>query len=112
MSSSFDMNKLKDINTKTQFLVFGYIRNIEDTLLSTNVPPLISYVCLAFYFLGEYFEKIGGCTKLNDENRTVISDSIGGSTCYGAVNIKSMVEITHIWTFKINKKYGTGGMVI
>eukprot|EP01084_Bolivina_argentea_P106196 190108_1 len=47
---SESLKRLKRVDTRSTFAVFGYIREIETTLsLFSNVPELISYISLSYY---------------------------------------------------------------
>ena len=47
---------LKEANANIQSTIFGYMRQHQDAL-AINIPSMISYLCMAFYFIPEFFEK-------------------------------------------------------
>ena len=65
----------------------------------------IIQICILFYFLREYFEKIGKLSKLSDDKLTITNISIDGdwSTCYGAQLIKANTNLIHKWKLRINE---------
>ena len=53
------LKQLKFVNKQYKYTVFGYIREKENELLLHNIPSIISYLSLTYYFHGEYFDKYG-----------------------------------------------------
>ena len=53
------LKELKSIAKPPRYTAFGYIRDMEKQLKLSNVPIMINYLCLGYYFHGEYFEKCG-----------------------------------------------------
>ena len=51
--------KLKAIPSAPKFTVFGYGRSIEKHSTILNIPVMIHYLILGYYYHGEYFEKSG-----------------------------------------------------
>ena len=55
------------VDYKTQLIVFGFIHEMERLLLKNNnnnnifhnIPSLIKYTCLSYYYIIEYFIKAG-----------------------------------------------------
>ena len=47
---------LKQANANIKSTIFGYMREHQDAV-ATNIPSMISYLCMAFYFIPEFFEK-------------------------------------------------------
>lgn len=101
------LKELKAIDEPTQFAVFGYIRQQEKELsLYINITPEIIYLCLAYYYLGEHFDKTAACYELSEDKMTVISHNESYSwskTAYGKLWIDSKIEQIVTWKFKINK---------
>ena len=50
---------LQSIPNVTKYAVFGYVRKMERKLSLLNIPQMIHYLILGYYFHGEYFEKSG-----------------------------------------------------
>ena len=69
MSSVFQ--KLNSIDNRIKHSVFGYVRSIEAQLSICNIPVLISYITLNYYYHNEYFSKYGQQVKLSNNNMTV-----------------------------------------
>lgn len=101
------LKALKAIDQTTQCTVFGYIRQQEKQLsLYINITPEIIYLCLAYYYLGEYFDKVANCYTLSQDKRTVtkVNDGLGwDNTAYGIIWIDSAIPQIVQWKFKINK---------
>ena len=99
--------QLKDMDTRWKFIVFGYIRQKENELSLYNVPSMISYLCLKFYFHGEYFTKCTGNLKISNDKMSVnaFKNLVGylDQVVYGNLWIDSLSNCIARWTFKINK---------
>ena len=99
--------KLADDNTKD--VVFGYTKDIEKKLLSLNMPLLIKYLCLNYYFIDESFGIHGENIVVNEAHDTAKynvkhgSTNVFGMTVYGNsiidVNDTSINE--YLWRFNI-----------
>ena len=50
-SDDIGISKLKEVDHRTQNIVFGFVRQCESSLQNIHIPPLISYICLAFYHI-------------------------------------------------------------
>ena len=105
--SSF-LKQLKSIRPDIKFTVFGYVRQSENELsLFCNVPSMISYLCLSYYFHGDYFEKAGDDIQISNDKTTItkISEKYNWfNTSYGKTWIESSIPQIVEWKFKINKK--------
>eukprot|EP01084_Bolivina_argentea_P082191 148821_1 len=105
---SESLKRLKQIDTRTKSTVFGYIREMENTLsLFSNVPVLISYISLSYYNHGEYFHKSGSHKgmivsedKMTVTNCTGIKDENYDHTTYGYTWIDSTCNKIAKWKFK------------
>ena len=72
-STKLDMNYLKQIQDTTKNLIFGYVRNIKNMLLITNqlfhnIPELVSYIILLYFYQQEFFAISGKYTTLSQYN--------------------------------------------
>ena len=106
--------ELKSIDISVQFLVFGFVRNIEKVLnLNGNdntlyiVSELISYLCLGFYFVNEYFGILGDSLVASNNNETIQYKKNNTDTCnwenitYGNIIIPSTsTNVIYSWTLK------------
>ena len=108
MSSS--LKQLKLIKQDTKFIVVGYVRQNENKLsLFCNVPSMIPYLCLLYYFHGEYFEKVGDDINISKDKRTItkVVESLKfKNTSYGQIWIDPKVPQIAKWKFMINKMLG------
>ena len=105
MAVKIDFDELRKVDERSQLVVFGYIRNVEiefDSNSSNPIPPLISYICLMYFYVIEYFEFIGNHIKLS-ENKSTISKTDNGwtSTSYGSVITPSTDPLTAKWFIKL-----------
>ena len=104
------LKDLKYIDQRTKFIVFGYIRQYEEKLLLyINISRGVCYLCLAYYFLGEHFEKAGNQFTISDDKMTVTKKeesyvyeySNWNNTAYGKLWIDSTIPQIIKWKFKI-----------
>ena len=58
------LKALKSFPKRPRQTVFGYIRENQKQLSLYNVPALIGYLCLGYYFHGEFLEKAGDDLKI------------------------------------------------
>ena len=63
-------NKLRLVDDASKYLVNGYIRDKEETIINCYVPVIIIDLCLLYYFEYDKWDKerIGDGLKLNDNN--------------------------------------------
>eukprot|EP01084_Bolivina_argentea_P203798 348005_1 len=67
----------KNVNDKVKDLIFGYVKRIEKQhlQLEMEVPVMISYVILLFYFENEYFDKPGQGIIISKDKMTITKQS-------------------------------------
>ena len=100
------LKRLKQIDTKFKLPVFGFIRETENDLSSLlNIPMMIYYLCLAYYFEQDYFEK---CTKnmtISANKMTVTHNGIDPGWAYSWCKqwVDSHVFQITKWKIKINR---------
>ena len=108
---AFMLPNLKHIDDKTKDTVFGYIRQQQKTLSLSNICPLISYLCLSYYYQNEYFTTTKDHEITISENRMKITKHNGSgwiNTTYGNVWIDSSIPQIAKWKIKITNggEYG------
>ena len=99
------LNLLKTVADRHKSAVFGYIRQKEAQLLLRNIPSMIAYLCLQFYFHGEYFEKCSDDLEISPDKKTVTKIQNGltwNNLAYGKVWINSISNCIAKWKFKID----------
>ena len=69
MSTLFQ--KLNSVESRIKDSVFGYIRSTASQLFIHNIPALISYIALNYYYHNEYFAKYGQQVKVTNNNMTL-----------------------------------------
>ena len=113
---ALNLKRLKAVNDKDTFTVFGFIRNTQNEL-SMNVPMMIFYLCLGYFFEAEYFEKCGNNMQISADKLTItqIEERIGNYNGYALYAlgysfckrwIKSHIPQIAIWKLKINRIHG------
>lgn len=106
------MKQLKEVEQDTQHLVFGFMRQQEKQYaLFNNITPGICILCIAYYYIPEYFAKAGDDVTISEDKKTITKTSEVNpgwwNTTYGAVWIDSMVHQIVTWKFLI-KRLKTG----
>ena len=88
MDITLGFDAVKFIDSKVQFLVTGFVKEINQTLNNKldNIPPLIPNACLLFYCIREDFTAKGDNIRVDtDIIKTV---NVGQNTVYGKMVIK------------------------
>ena len=95
--------KHKNCPDHYKFVVFGYVRENTTQIIHT-IPSILSYLCLAYYFHGEYFEKCGNLLKISQDRLTVRKHKIGNTKngVFGKTWIESQWKYIAKWHLKIN----------
>ena len=68
------LKALKTANKDINLTIFGYTREHHDAFL-INIPKMICYLCMAYYYIPEFFDKIkhGKLAKISEDKRTARS---------------------------------------
>ena len=98
------LKQLKSINNRYKFAVIGYLREKEKEIAIINIPSMISYLCLQFYFHGEYFSiHTGNIHVSSDKMSATLKTKVSPYPwVYGKIWIESLSNSIATWTFKIN----------
>ena len=115
-SLRFAFNKAKnEIPTCFRYLVNGYIRYQQNKLFhgQRNIPPVITYVCLLYYYDGEFFTVSSEDLLISSDKRTIrkIKNNLfrpWANRAIGNMWIGSMSNKIAKWKFIINRS--TGGL--
>eukprot|EP01084_Bolivina_argentea_P170592 295604_1 len=70
-----NLSLLKRIHRRNRFIVSGYIRKIQPQLTVHNVPTIVPYICLAYYFNGHVVNFHNRNTTAESRN-TIRKDSV------------------------------------
>ena len=62
------LKKIKSIDQKTKDLIFGYIRESNESISYTTIPMMINYICLLYYHLTDRFTKCGVGMEITSSN--------------------------------------------
>ena len=111
LNSQLNLHELKKKKQFLKDLVFGYNRKYEKLLdITTVIPPLVSYVCLAFYGATERFDKYGdkiyydkalNMVKKMDDNWFAKNSP---NSVFGSVSVRGKDKFIYQWTLKIINK--------
>ena len=115
MSHTAEM-KQKATSIMEECVVYGFIRNIEETIKPRIVPTTITNVCLQFFYEYDCFVKSGEAMEINKDGTKVTNiepdHEQTGASCYGTLiigrNEKSLQFVYH-WRFKI---YGSTDITV
>ena len=110
---------LKLVDTQTEYMVHGFVHQIEHQhTLSNNIPLEIIKLCLLFFFNTEYFEGSSYCIEISGEQKDTITKDHNGhdnvnNIAYGSNWIPSTSECIYKWTIEIiNNHSNNNGIVI
>ena len=104
-----DIGKFELVDKTSQYLVFGYIRNIQIKLLPKNItfyiiPPYIKRICAIFYFISAHWDINLTSANLKITNQNI--KHIGHSSWSNAFLSPIIYNYIHYWTFKLVNKAG------
>ena len=113
-SVKVDINWLKQIDDKIKCVIFGYIRNVQNILPSNkpfyNIPQLISYIILLYFYEYECFEIAGKDIKISSNGKIITKKSTFNlnlkNTTFGEYIIEwknNNDNIIYEWKIKLNK---------
>ena len=97
-----DLKSASKADQSTEYLVFGFIRDYEKNS-NAIIPPLISWTCLLFYWINEYFEIVGDNLNASEDKLTISCNQPVSRWCnasFGHRKIKSGLTGVYRWTFK------------
>ena len=102
------LKELKNLKGPNKFLVFGYIRKIEQQSNLATIPLLIFYNILGYFYLNEYFSKCGDEIEISDDRKTITkTKSLGNgywrNNSYGNLWFASNGNEIATWKFRINR---------
>ena len=91
----------------SKYTVFGYIRNIESKRTFTcDIPMMIIYICLTYYFHGEYWYKYGHDLVIS-KDKTSITKAFNANNKDNRAFGKNWIDMKHPqivkWRFKFNQ---------
>eukprot|EP01084_Bolivina_argentea_P043593 80298_1 len=110
MMSNLEVSKRA--NQQIKSIVFGYIREQESYLLyNCNIPLLISYTCLSFYYVPEFISKARtDYFEISDDKMTIKNIrghcSVDKHAIFCNQWITSTLNIIAKWTFLIQNRAG------
>lgn len=100
------LSAIKSTHKHSKYAVFGYIREWEKkNKLQSNIPEMLIYLFLAYYFHGERFIKAGHDIQIS-KDKLQITKVFGANSkqnrSFGKHWISSICDKIIKWTFKIN----------
>ena len=101
---ALSLKQLKGIKDKYQFIVFGYIRESQKALSLEIIPPLISYLCLGFYYqeMEEFVKTDNKLITISDSKDTITQTTTASDTAYCKQWIDTSIKQIAKWKLKIN----------
>lgn len=99
-------------DSRSEYVVFGYLRNMDSRFsLSSHIPPLVSHLCLRFYFIFECFDEARtDCFKISDDRLTIANIKQCGyqHTIFLCKWIESTSKSIATWKFERNSTDSVG----
>ena len=99
---------LSNTDEDTQYTVYGWVRNQEKILKLTNVPVMISSICIMYYRKEEIFEIAAEHIKVSKNKRIItntVSEGFAHCNVYGGIQISADNDNKKIyeWKLRMNK---------
>ena len=102
-----DLPKLKEVQMKTQLMVFGFVRKCQGLLRNDssywNISDLIIYIVLAYCREIEYFEFCDDGVNVSEDRKIVVLSDYLSVSCYGHLKVFLNGKGVHLWKMKIIK---------
>ena len=107
MSSS--LKELSKIDNWTKYAVYGWIRKMETSLLSQNMPNMIIVLCILFFRRDEIFQVFDEKEIQLSSNKKCITkiNRYGRTHIYGSNEISSIVNCKYEWKLRTNERGGS-----
>ena len=107
--------KLSQIDKRTKYGVYGWIREAEAALELGHIPLMISSICILYFYEDEMFDEIADAVKMSKDRKCVtkLPESSWQNTNYGIVQIASNSVAIYRWKMKqsFNKERVKGVMI-
>eukprot|EP01084_Bolivina_argentea_P253347 425531_1 len=102
------LQAVKNVNKRTKLTVFGYIRE-QELRQSFNIPLLISYTCLVYYYVPEFITKArNDYFKVSTDKLTVTNNKEYCNSYFQTIYLNQWIHSTSKmiskWIFYINKQ--------
>ena len=100
--------KLKLVDQDTKDLTLGFIHQHEREYNLISIPLLISYLCLFYFWIKEYFKECTNDIEIYDEKKSIkritpYADGI--SLALANILIPGKWKVKAIWTFKLQTSW-------
>ena len=114
------ITELNQVNIRTKYAVYGWIRNQERLWKSKTTPALVSALCILYVyeFHNELFDIIGNDVKVSSNNKIITkvkNNRDWNNNCYGAIPVISTNNDklqNYIWQLKIERLKQFSGCII
>ena len=98
------LKQLRNVDKRTKYAVYGWMRNKEKELRLSHTPAMISSICILYLSEDEIFGIIGKDTKLSNNKKCIIKRTTGAdNSSYGMKGIDSMLDCICKYDLKISK---------
>ena len=98
------LKQLVNIEKKTKYTVYGWVRELEKALKLSNIPDLVTAVCILYLGDNETFEIVSASLKLSDDKKVITKcrDDTMDYCAYGCIKISSTSDVICRWNIKLN----------
>ena len=114
---SYKFAELKHVDERSEYIVYGFIREVQNLLPSDNnpyfnIPQLANYLCLMYYVINEFWEIIGFHITKSDDELTLQKAGYHDwdNTSYGHKTIQSKGNYIYKWYIKLGTSFLTIGI--
>lgn len=98
------IKKLSKIDIKTKYGVYGWVRNAEKELKLSNIPLLVSSICILYYHEEEIFARCGKTVTLSADKKHITGGYAWDNVNVGNNVIDSMTDSIYEWTMTSTSK--------
>ena len=93
--------KLSQIDIRTKYGIYGWMRQAEKELKLPHIPLMISSICILYFFEDEIFNEIGNQTEMSKDRKCIKNMSNKFSnTNYGIIEIDSNSQGFYRWEIR------------
>lgn len=98
----FAFQDFKNVNKRTRYAVYGWIRKLQSKLKFCNIPSVITASCILYCRDHEIFDIIGYEAKLSKNKKIITKNNYGISDLNAQFGLNQIDSSTdHVYTWKL-----------